>query len=330
MPIAAERLQHLLGVAPDLRIEAGAPGVEHADHGPVALARSAASRRSPAPRNPSAIARPAMISDGAGPEHPALDDRHLRAQRRALRARRRGSRRSTGLPESRLGRLISTTGSFDTSSRAVRAGGDVGQRLDDRRLARGRCRSAPRSASPCGSRRRCPADPVATSVSRRPAASISTVANTYTTSAMPPAVSAVVSLRATGCARCRRRELRHGAACYADGPQAVDDAHARRAPRRERARRRRRRRARRATCSSDRLAATPEDREQRAHRAAERVARSGRSARCRAAPPSSAMRERLAEDQPRDEAGRTRAPSASRTRRSARARSSPSCWPSPP
>ena len=38
--------------------------------------------------------------------------------------------------------------------------------------------------------------PVATSVFSSPAASISTVANTYTTSAMPPAVSAVVSLRA--------------------------------------------------------------------------------------------------------------------------------------
>ncbi len=38
--------------------------------------------------------------------------------------------------------------------------------------------------------------PVATSVSSSPADSISTVANTYTTSAMPPAVSAVVNLRA--------------------------------------------------------------------------------------------------------------------------------------
>ena len=39
--------------------------------------------------------------------------------------------------------------------------------------------------------------PVATSVCSSPAASMSTVANTYTTSAMPPAVSAVVSRRAT-------------------------------------------------------------------------------------------------------------------------------------
>ena len=38
--------------------------------------------------------------------------------------------------------------------------------------------------------------PVAISVSRSPAASISTVANTYTTSAIPPAVRIVVSLRA--------------------------------------------------------------------------------------------------------------------------------------
>jgi len=39
--------------------------------------------------------------------------------------------------------------------------------------------------------------PVDTSVFCSPAASISTVANTYTTSAMPPAVSAVVRRRAS-------------------------------------------------------------------------------------------------------------------------------------
>src|SRR5258706_8914837 len=39
-------------------------------------------------------------------------------------------------------------------------------------------------------------DPVSTSVFLRPSCSISTVANTNTTSAMPAAVSAVVSLRA--------------------------------------------------------------------------------------------------------------------------------------
>ena len=33
---APKRLQHLLGIAPDLRIEAGAAGVEHADHRPIA------------------------------------------------------------------------------------------------------------------------------------------------------------------------------------------------------------------------------------------------------------------------------------------------------
>jgi hypothetical protein len=37
------------------------------------------------------------------------------------------------------------------------------------------------------------AEPLATSVARNPAASISTAANTNTTSAMPPAVSTVVS-----------------------------------------------------------------------------------------------------------------------------------------
>ena len=53
----------------------------------------------------------------AGPEHAPFDDAHLRPQRQAFGRRRRESRRWTGLPVSRLGRLMSTTGSFDMSLR---------------------------------------------------------------------------------------------------------------------------------------------------------------------------------------------------------------------
>ena len=90
---------------------------------------------------------------------------------------------------------MSTTGSFEMSfcpsSPVAMSGSDSTIAADGR--------STPLCTSVCEPRRMTmtlSGCPVATSVSSRPAASISTVANTYTTSAMPPAVSTVVSLRA--------------------------------------------------------------------------------------------------------------------------------------
>ncbi len=72
---------------------------------------------------------------------------------------------------------------------AVGAVGDF--RLRSRRSPPGcdRSRSAPRCRPSAGSRRHCPRAPVCTRVSRSPSSSMSTVAKTKTTSAMPPAVS---------------------------------------------------------------------------------------------------------------------------------------------
>ena len=88
--------------------------------------------------------------------------------------------------------------------------------------------------------------PVATSVCLSPASSISTAANTNTTSAMPPAVSAVVSLRGQRLRTTVGERDRHrsGSARSPDRAQPVDDPHRRRAHARARAPRRRRRRAR--------------------------------------------------------------------------------------
>src|SRR5690348_15845738 len=67
--------------------------------------------------------------------------------------------------------------------------------------------------------------PFPTSVCLRPASSISTVANTYTTSASPEAVSAVVTL---GAARLHTiYEIGIATISSADRYQAVHDAHAR-------------------------------------------------------------------------------------------------------
>ncbi len=82
-----------------------------------------------------------------------------------------------GLPESRFGRLISTTGSFEISfcpSAPVAMSGSVSTIAAD-------WRSTPLCTSVCEPRRMTmtlSGWPVATSVSSSPAASISTVANT--------------------------------------------------------------------------------------------------------------------------------------------------------
>ena len=127
---AAERLQHLLGVAPDLGIEAGAPGVEHADDGPVA--------RGEAQRLADARALEAVGDRAARDRSPRFPG-GTSGPRRACTCGRSASpagvtpRITTfdGLPESRFGRLMSTTGSFETSRSPVLADGDVGQALDD-------------------------------------------------------------------------------------------------------------------------------------------------------------------------------------------------------
>ena len=130
----------------------------------------------------------------AGPEHAALDDLHLRPQREAAARSRRGSTTFDGLPVSRLGRLISTTVSFDTSRCRPAPVAISGMRLDDRRLR------AVDAALHLGLRAAADHDHVVGLAGGdqrlpQPASSISTVANTNTTSAMPPAVSTVVSLR---------------------------------------------------------------------------------------------------------------------------------------
>jgi hypothetical protein len=99
-------------------------------------------------------------------------------------------------PVERFGRLMRTTGSFEII-RCPSAATAMSGRLSTMPAC---SRSMPLCTSVCALRRittTLSSWPVATSVFSRPAASINTVANTYTTSAMPPAVSAVVSLRAT-------------------------------------------------------------------------------------------------------------------------------------
>ena len=149
-PDAPERLQHLLGVAPDLRVEAGAPRRRTRRPRSSRARRSAASRRCRRRGIRAAIGPAGDDLGGAGAEHPALRRAGPAGAARAPPRSRRGSTTFEGLPLSRLGRLMSTTGSFDTSLRAVRPDGDVGQALDDAGLHAGRCRSAPRSAPRAG------------------------------------------------------------------------------------------------------------------------------------------------------------------------------------
>ncbi len=79
---AAERLHHLLDIAPDLRIERGPARVEHADHGP----RAASERQLLSQLHTGELARNRGADDDlrrAGAEHPTLRDLHLRPQRLA-------------------------------------------------------------------------------------------------------------------------------------------------------------------------------------------------------------------------------------------------------
>jgi hypothetical protein len=103
------------------------------------------------------------------------------------------SPRSTACPN-RAWQIDEHNGFFGDELLPVNAGGNVGQGFDDRggravdAAALGlRARRMTRTLSGW---------PVATRVSSSPAASMSTVAKTYTTSAIPPAVRRVVSLRA--------------------------------------------------------------------------------------------------------------------------------------
>ena len=113
---AAKRLHQLLGVAPDLRVESACARRRTRRPRSSRAARSAASRRSRRRGSPARCARPATISDVPGrnmrPSTMRTCGRSARPRRR-----RRESRRWPGLPVSRLGRLISTTVSFDTSLR---------------------------------------------------------------------------------------------------------------------------------------------------------------------------------------------------------------------
>jgi hypothetical protein len=99
-----------------------------------------------------------------------------------------------GLPLPRLGRLFSTTGSRDTIRRPCPSVAMPGRLSMMAACAREMAEliSAP---APLRSTITLSGWPVATSVARMPSLIISTVANTYTTSAMPPAVSKVVTRR---------------------------------------------------------------------------------------------------------------------------------------
>ena len=142
---AAERLQHLLGVAPDLGVEAGAAAVEHADDRPVAR------------REAHGLAEAGALE--------AAGDRAAGDDFRGARAGTSGPRRSctcgrNARPAAVTPRITTFDGLAGVAlrqvdqhdrllrhqPRAVGADRDVGQALDDRRLPRGRCRSAPRSA----------------------------------------------------------------------------------------------------------------------------------------------------------------------------------------
>jgi hypothetical protein len=100
-----------------------------------------------------------------------------------------------GLSESRLLRLTSTIVSLETM-RSPSAPNATSGWLS---ISAACTRSIALCTSVCAERRITTTlsyDPVSTSVLRSPSSSISTVANTNTTSAMPPAVNTVVSLRA--------------------------------------------------------------------------------------------------------------------------------------
>ena len=77
---ASKRLQHLLGVAPNFGIEAGAAGIEHADDDPVT--RRETQRFAKTSAAETARDRASGNDFGcSGPEHPTFDDLHLRPQR---------------------------------------------------------------------------------------------------------------------------------------------------------------------------------------------------------------------------------------------------------
>ena len=192
---APERLHELVGIAPDLGVEAAAAGVEVTHHGPVAHAE----------------AQP-LADAGA---HEALADGASGDDLGGARAGTCGPPRSSpaaagSSPAAPMPRITTLDGLSDPrlmqrdqhdrflrhQPLAIGADGDLRLALDHRRPARGRPRFAPRSRRERRITTTLSQEPVSTSVLRRPSSSISTVAKTYTTSAMPPAVSAVVTLRA--------------------------------------------------------------------------------------------------------------------------------------
>ena len=174
----------------------------------------------------------------AGPEHPALDQHRPAVAARRLPASRRGSSTFDGLPVSRFGRLISTTGSFDTSRAPVGA---------DRR-----CRAALSTIPACsrsiaalhfGLRRAADDDDVVGLAGRdqrlpraRPRASAPSRTRRRRAPSRPPSAPSSAAAR-RGCARCTRT------GCVIASryrTQAIDDAHAARRATREARRRRRR------------------------------------------------------------------------------------------
>ncbi len=104
-------------------------------------------------------------------------------------------RLTAAVPSSlRLGSEFSTTTSLDTSGAPSAPRATCGRLSKSAACSRAMplCTSV---AAPLRIASTLSAEPVATSVCRSPASSISTAANTNTTSAMPPAVSTVVSRR---------------------------------------------------------------------------------------------------------------------------------------
>ena len=99
-----------------------------------------------------------------------------------------------GCPLSRLGKVLSTTGSRLMSARPCPSVAICGKLAITAAWSRAMPEliSAP---APLRSTITLSGCPVATSVARMPSLIISTVANTYTTSAMPAAVRAVVTRR---------------------------------------------------------------------------------------------------------------------------------------
>jgi hypothetical protein len=112
---ATECLQHLLGVAPDLGVEAGATGVEHADHRPVA--RGEAQRLADA-RAPGSPVRSSARDDLGVPGWNILPSTSLTCGR-STSPFGVTPRMTTfdALFEPRFGRLMRTTGSFEMSFR---------------------------------------------------------------------------------------------------------------------------------------------------------------------------------------------------------------------